>query len=174
MSVRIAAVLAAVLLVSCGGEADPWSSPVAFDTARARILTGSDTVPLLVELARTDEQRRFGLQARPRLDPGSGMLFLYDSDQPGERYFWMFNTKIPLDIAFVDSTGVIDTILAMTPCEAELYPRQACRRYSPGTPFRRALEVNRGWFGDHGVVPGDRIVVDTAAPGSHSVGGGSP
>jgi hypothetical protein len=34
----------------------------------------------------------------------AGMLFVYDSTQPGNAGFWMYRTRIPLDIAFVCRT----------------------------------------------------------------------
>jgi hypothetical protein len=156
-AVAAAAVVAAVACGAPDGEG-PWTSPISFDTAQVWVHTGADSVPLLVELAETDAQRQFGLMTRPALDPGSGMAFLYDAEQPGEAGFYMFRTRVPLDIAVLDSEGTILTILSMEPCESP-YP-ESCRIYEPGTPYWSTLEVNRGWFGRHEVGVGAQVEIE--------------
>ena len=99
---------------------------------------------------------------RRSLADSAGMLFLYDTTQPQDAAFWMFRTRIPLDIAYIDSTGVIRNIVAMEPCTAVLM--KGCPTYPAGVPFRAALEVNKGYFQRHGVALGDRVALeDTAA-----------
>ena len=97
-----------------------------------------------------------GLMERQRLADSAGMLFVYDSTQPPNAGFWMFRTRIPLDIAFLDSAGVVRAIRAMTPCEALL--AQGCPTYDPGVPYRYALEVNAGYFQKHGIIVGSMAV----------------
>ena len=137
----------------------PWRSPVAFDTARVSVVGNGDTTRLLVEVAESEEQRGFGLMVRPELEAGSGMIFLYDSIQPDTAGFWMWRTRMPLDIAFLDSAGTIVAIRQMTPCES---PYAAdCPTYEPGEPYLSALEMNRGWFEEHGIGVGDRVILDS-------------
>ena len=100
-------VVGSVLCAACAEQEAPWAPPVAFDTARVMIRGGPDSVGLLVEVSRTAAQQSFGLMSRPSLDPESGMIFLYDSAQAGSSGYWMFRTKMPLDIAFMDSAGAI-------------------------------------------------------------------
>src|SRR3990172_441865 len=88
-------------------RAEPWVSAVAFDTARSWLIQGGDSVPLLIEVARTDAQRTVGLMDRPFLEENSGMVFLFDSVRSEDAGFWMWRTKMSLDIAFMDSAGVI-------------------------------------------------------------------
>lgn len=149
-------------LSGCKEREPEFVSPVAFDTAKARILTTSGgSVPLLLELARTDQQHTFGLMARPRLDPTSGMIFLYDSIQPGTAGFWMWRTRMPLDIAFLDSAGVVLVTLTMQPCASDMYAN-SCETYLPNAPYKSALEVNAGFFAQHGVAQGAKLEVDTS------------
>jgi uncharacterized protein len=112
--------------------------------------TANGTVSLRVETANTPEERAKGLMGRETLPADEGMAFLYDA--PTHESFWMKDTLIPLSIAFWDKGERIISILDMSPCTAE-----SCRKYSPGVPFAGAVEVNQGYFADHGIRVGDRV-----------------
>ena len=130
---------------------------LAFDSANVRIASGGDTVLISAELALTQEQRTLGLMERRRLPPNAGMLFVYDSTQGPDAGFWMFRTRIPLDIAYIDSAGVIRAIVAMPPCEARI--PEGCPTYAASTPYRYALEVNAGFFRARGIAVGDTLLL---------------
>jgi uncharacterized membrane protein (UPF0127 family) len=153
--------IALALLGGCKKKEPDYVSPVAFDTAKAAwIKTGQgDSVPLVLEIARSSAQHTFGLMARPKLDSMSGMVFLYDSIQPGSAGFWMWRTRMPLDIAFMDSTGVMQALFTMTPCASDVYA-SSCDTYVPNVPYQSALEVNAGFFARHGVAKGAKLVVE--------------
>lgn len=164
MNPRVIATLAVVagVLGACTPDADTEAAgsvppPMHFDTARVRLVTATDTVRLVVELARTAEQKTMGLMERTQLADSAGMLFLYDTPQPPTAAFWMFRTRIPLDIAFIDSAGVIRSIHSMVPCPATI--ASSCPNYPAGAEHSAALEVNSGWFGRHGAKVGDRVVL---------------
>ena len=53
-----------------------------------------------VKLAETEEQHIKGLQDVTELPEDEGMLFIFD--EPDEISFWMKDTKIPLDIIFIN------------------------------------------------------------------------
>ncbi|HET9424144.1 MAG TPA: DUF192 domain-containing protein [Gemmatimonadaceae bacterium] len=157
---RTVLLLLGAALVACRPEKepDPEAAPLmTFDTARVRIVSRSDTIPVLVELARTPEQKTMGLMERGQLADGSGMLFLYAADQPGTAGFWMFRTKIPLDIAFLDSAGVIQSIRNMVPCTTATAAQ--CPTYTPDVPYRAALEMSEGFFQRRQVRLGDRVLL---------------
>jgi uncharacterized membrane protein (UPF0127 family) len=103
--------------------------------------------PLTVEVARSEAERRKGLMGRETLPWNEGMLFVFESDQV--LTFWMKNTKIPLSIAFMDQKGQVRDILDMIPYDESPVSSTGLCRY--------ALEVNRGFFEECGLVPGDRI-----------------
>jgi hypothetical protein len=110
-----------------------------------RMGVGSTT--LQVEIALTPESQSQGLMFRDSLPWDQGMLFVYD--RPQHLTFWMKNTTIPLDIAFISAEGRIEEILTMTPLTEKIY--------RSSRPALYALEVNRGWFRKKGVKVGDRI-----------------
>jgi len=78
-----------------------------------------------------------------------GMLFIFPSEQP--LGFWMLNTIIPLDIAYIRQDGVIVNTYTMAPLETRIYPSSA--------PAIYALEVQAGIFADLGIGPGDRVEI---------------
>ncbi|HEY3245420.1 MAG TPA: DUF192 domain-containing protein [Phycisphaerae bacterium] len=80
-----------------------------------------------------------------------GMLFVFPNDQPANAGFWMKNTGIPLDIAFIRSNGEIVRILTMRPYDES--------NYQPGAPYRFALEVNAGVFNRLGIARGDTFEI---------------
>lgn len=149
-------------------EPEPERAPaVVFDTTTARIETATDTHSLTVEVARSPAQRTQGLMERRSLPDDAGMIFLFEEEQGAEEGFWMFRTRIPLDIAYLDEDGRIVAIRQMEPCAspyAEPCQLEA-RPYAPGAPYRAALEVNRGYFERRGIRPGDRVVVEQVAEG---------
>jgi len=72
-----------------------------------------------------------------------GMLFVFDSEHPLS--FWMHNTIIPLDIAYLDSSGKV--VATHTMAALDDRPNQ----YPSGKPARFAIEVNAGTFADLGL-----------------------
>jgi uncharacterized protein len=125
-----------------------------WDETVVRIHTANgDAVTVDVKVAATDEQRRRGLMEVEDLPDGAGMLFVFQDERAGG--FWMRNTLVPLDIAYVDADGTIGAILAMDPCEEEA--AADCPTYVPETPYVTALEVPQGWFDRVGVVEGDTV-----------------
>lgn len=151
-----------------------WALPVSWSCATASappppmevvdtwIVAGSDSVPLRVEVAATLAQAEQGLMDRPFLAPGSGLLFLFDDPRGEDDAFWMWRTRIPLDLAALDAEGRILSILAMEPCPAR--DPGDCPPYVPGVVHRGALEVNQGWFVRNGVGVGDRVRLPPAPP----------
>ena len=137
-----------------------YSNVVAFDSASIQVRTPRGVVPLRVEVARSPEQQTMGLMERTSLSDSAGMLFLYDRDEPADAGFWMYRTRIPLDIAFMDSTGVVVATRRMEPCPATL--ASGCPTYAPGVPYRAALEVNAGTFDRQGISVGARVELPPA------------
>lgn len=111
--------------------------------ATAWIIFGADTV--VAEVAQTEDDRARGLMYREELGAEAGMLFVFP--ESAVRSFWMENTYIPLDIAFMDASFRIVDIQQMEPMTTNPHMSRG--------PAMYALEVNQGWFEAHGVRPGD-------------------
>ena len=152
-------------LAACRGEprddASDYAHVLPFDTATVRLTRAKDTTRVIAELAESEEQRTMGLMERRALAANAGMLFLYSTTQPDTAAFWMFRTRIPLDIAFFDSAGTIRSIQTMQPCQSTL--AQGCPGYPARAPFRGALEVNAGYFAQHDVRVGDHLLLQDTA-----------
>ncbi len=104
-------------------------------------------IDVLVEVADEPVERERGLMFRDSIPENEGMLFVYPQEQTLS--FWMKNTPLPLDIAFVDAGGRIVDIQQMEPLTEQTY---LSRR-----PAMYALEMRLGWFGDNEVDVGARV-----------------
>ena len=99
------------------------------------------------EVAANDADREQGLMYRKSLQANSGMLFVFD-DSAGH-CFWMENTAIPLSIAFIAEDGTVTDVAEMA--------AETTNNHCPTRAIRYALEMDKGWFAQHGVTPGMQI-----------------
>lgn len=107
---------------------------------------GDSTVRL--QLAVKPMEMQTGLMDRPKLGADDGMVFIYA--RPQELSFWMRNTLIPLDVGYCDSKGVLREVWQMYP-----HDERAVKSRSKELQF--AVEMNQGWYRDHGVKPGAKL-----------------
>jgi uncharacterized membrane protein (UPF0127 family) len=133
------------LLTACQKESDVQPDPLGPD-AWLPLKVGN--VSLESQIVLTQSEQRKGLMHRDTLGENQGMLFPYQS--PRRLSFWMANTRIPLDIGFFDSTGLLCEVHRMVPFDTT--PTQ-----SKGTDLQFALEMNSGWFARNGLYPGVRM-----------------
>lgn len=127
-----------------GGVSRPAARPAP---GHAWVIFGADTV--VAEVARTPEERAEGLMYRQELPDGVGMLFVFDDNQV--RSFWMQNTYVALDIAFLDPAFTVVDIQQMAPLTTDPHESTA--------PAMFALEVRQGWFAEKGIAVGARAQV---------------
>lgn len=144
--------LALALVVGCAAADDAGVAAEVGADARAGATTthlpaaghawvifGADTV--LAEVASTAEERAEGLMYRDEVPDGTGMLFVFPDNRV--RSFWMANTYVPLDIAYLDPSFRVVDIAQMEPLVTESYMSSA--------PAMYGLEVRQGWFAENGI-----------------------
>lgn len=128
-----------------------------FPRSRLTIETATGRFDVAVEVADTWERRARGLQHRRTLAPDAGMLFDYKESRPVA--MWMKNTRIPLDMLFIDAAGRVARLARDTePFSLTPIPS--------GQPVRAVLELNAGTARRLGIGPGDRVrhpIFDAAA-----------
>jgi len=103
---------------------------------------------LKTEIADTSIKREYGLMDRHSLDKNSGMLFKFP--YKNNLSFWMKNTYIPLQIAFINNDGKIMQIEDMAPLSTRAIRAKESCKY--------ALEVNGGWFDRNGISEGSCLI----------------
>jgi uncharacterized membrane protein (UPF0127 family) len=123
-----------------------------FPKGKLKIYDGDKELIIPIEIANRPELWSFGLMFREDIPWEYGMLFIFPNEESGG--FWMKNTYIPLDIAFIDSDKTIFSIQRMLPCSDDNCPIY----YSP-KPYRYALEVKAGFFERFGFKEGSKIKV---------------
>ena len=104
-----------------------------------------------VEISDTWEKRERGLMFREELCERCGMFFIFDEEK--RHGFWMKNTKIPLDIVFIDRHNKVVDIHNAIPCNSSCH----CKTYWPKEKAKYVLEVNGGMFNES--VVGEEIKI---------------
>ncbi len=155
LGTAMAALVAATCSSVTGGtrQRGVASSGAADSPTTALIVFGNDTI--LAEVADTPAERSEGLMNRSEVPDGTGMLFVFQF--AASRSFWMKDTYVALDIAYIDVDFRIVSIHQMEPESEDLH--------SSAAPAMFALEVRQGWFAEHGIEVGDRGEVTFDPPG---------
>jgi uncharacterized membrane protein (UPF0127 family) len=109
----------------------------------------NNKIKLKVEIADTVETQTKGLMFRDKLDENSGMIFVFGNETTRE--FWMMNTYIPLNIAYINRLGIINEIYYMRPLDTSI-------RYPSQQPAMYALEVNKDWFKKNNIFEGSKVI----------------
>lgn len=104
----------------------------------------------LISIADNPHDQAHGLKYIHHLHEMTGMLFKFQS--PKVLSFWMQDTYIPLDIAFIDHNNMIVKTERMVPL--------SLRSVTSGRPCILALEAPAGTFEKLGAVAGKKITVD--------------
>ncbi len=104
-----------------------------------------DGKAIQIQIAYKQHELSKGLMYRASMGEHQGMLFFYGP--PKQMSFFMRNTKIPLDIGYFTSDGVLREIYPM-------YPMDERSVRSRRSDILIALEMNQGWYAKNGVKPG--------------------
>ena len=156
--------------ISCGGAAatvKPPTPPLVPTTSPTEVAdptpTISPDIPLVrvdgaefpVELAATPEQRSQGLSGRDSLSPGTGMLFIFETE--GNYTFWMKDMRFPLDLIWISAECVLAEVVADAPPPEPGQSPNDLPRYTPSVPARYVLEINAGEAAAADIDPGDPV-----------------
>lgn len=108
-------------------------SPVVFRSKKtAQVVIRGKTFN--VELARTKAEQTKGLSGRESLDIDAGMLFIFPSSDIYS--FWMKDTKIPLDIIWIDDYKIVEMATLNLPVDNNI------PNYTPQSKAQYVLELN--------------------------------
>jgi uncharacterized protein len=132
-----------------------WSQPAApkFSKIKISITQGKIKKNLEVELAETPTQQAYGLMNRTKMPANAGMLFVFDQERILQ--FWMKNTLIDLDIAYIDKNKKIIDIQQMKAVTSILETNPPT--YPSKLPAQYALEMNSGWFKKNKIKEGAQL-----------------
>ncbi|HWA28975.1 MAG TPA: DUF192 domain-containing protein [Lacunisphaera sp.] len=144
------ALAAFILLSGCGNEAKPAAEPKTSQDHFA-IKVGSQVVQM--RLAIHPQELQQGLMYLKSMPQNEGMIFLYD--RPQQMSFWMRNCEFPQDIGFFDSDGRLKEVFPMYPHDERPVQSLGVRQF--------ALEMNQGWYRQHGLKAGDAIDLSALA-----------
>jgi uncharacterized membrane protein (UPF0127 family) len=120
-----------------------------------------------LEVAATPATREHGLMERDNLAFDAGMLFVFPKEK--ELVFWMYNTRLDLDILFLDATGKVVDIQTMPTerprktSETEEEYEGRLPRYTSKAPAQFAIELKVGSAQMSGVKVGERVSLDLPA-----------
>jgi uncharacterized membrane protein (UPF0127 family) len=140
----------ALALVACDSR-QPASAPVAELGIETRFAVRMGQVLGQLRIAATDLEKARGLMGVTKLSDEEGMAFMYESET--RMGFWMKDTPLNLDIAFIARDGTVLEVRTMTAGDTETTT-------SGSDQVRFAIEMRAGWFGHFGVKPGDKVNVD--------------
>jgi uncharacterized membrane protein (UPF0127 family) len=101
-----------------------------------------------IEIADTPEEIRKGMMYRNKMEVNQGMLFLFGRED--QQSFWMKNTKISLDIIFINNNyQIVHIAKHAIPYSKDPIPSMK--------PARYVLEVNAGYCDKHNINVQDYI-----------------
>ena len=133
-------------LSSCEGKPQSVSESINQKSQFFTFHIGDKTIK--AELAVLPEEKQKGLMFRENMEPGTGMLFVFE--QATAQKFWMKNTRIPLDIAYFSPDGKLKEIHAAKPFDLSGVP-------SRSKNIQFVLELNLHDFRKQNIKIGDRL-----------------
>lgn len=135
------------LASSTACEKQPVATEVsAFALKTATLKIGNQTVT--AEIADTQGTMQTGLMYRKTMPENHGMIFVFPEERQAS--FWMHNTDLPLDIAYLDRNGKLLEVHAAKPHDDSPIPAATSN-------IAYALEMNQGWFAKKSISVGTNI-----------------
>ena len=142
----LAVMIAAVFFAGCG------SNPNVTDEIGLTQVTLPNGARINAETMRDDIELLKGMMYRESLAANRGMLFVH----PDENiyHYWMYQTKIPLDIIWMDhDRRIVEMSLDTPPCKST--SAKDCTNYGGNYKSKYVLEVGAGVAAQNGLKVGD-------------------
>jgi uncharacterized membrane protein (UPF0127 family) len=150
LGLRAALIMTAAAFFAAGCS----SSSNITDELNLSQVTFPNGVEINAETMRNEAELMRGLMFRESLAPNRGMLFIH----PAENTFryWMYQTKIPLDLIWMDhDRRIVEMSLDTPPCRS--VSATACPNYGGNFKSKYVLEVNAGIARKNGLKTGDTL-----------------
>lgn len=107
-----------------------------------------------VSIADEASEREIGLSNRDTLAQDEGMLFVFDTKDYFP--FWMKDTRIPLDIIFIDDDLIVyifENVVPPSPSQL----KSELPLYTPDKKANYVLEINGGMVRRYNIKVGDKV-----------------
>ncbi|MGI8743384.1 MAG: DUF192 domain-containing protein [Bryobacteraceae bacterium] len=144
---RILAALALLPLFGCG------SKPSSMEDLSTRDVTLPGGQVLRVETMLDAKDMLRAMMFRKTLAPDRGMLFVHL--RPGNYGYWMYQTYIPLDMIWMDSSRrIVEIVPNAPPCKTEA---SKCPHYGGSYPSQYVLELGGGMAQKYNLHVGDVV-----------------
>ena len=140
---KIFAILTLALLPIFCGCSQTAEQPAEFADFFPQKIAG---VEFRARIALTEREKAQGLMNVKELGGRDGMIFA--GDFPHQASFWMRNTLVPLDIAFIGADGKILEI-------KQMYPLDETSVRSASAEVVHCLEMPQGFFEKNSIKTGD-------------------
>jgi uncharacterized protein len=136
-----------LLLAACSEKS------IGSEELNTRLLTFPNCQKVRAEFVSHPKDVMRGMKFRDSLAPDRGMLFQHGRE--GLFRYWMYEVRIPLDIIWLDSRGVIVQIVHdAPPCPG---PQEKCPSYGGAFKAIQVLELAAGTAAKNGLKPGMRL-----------------
>lgn len=142
----LAGLICIIIIISTGGKSTESTSTFS------RITHERSGEVLLLEIAKTPQERARGYMFREDIKENQGMLFIFEDEQ--YREFWMKNTPTSLDIIFLDSDFKVINF------HKETKPNQTQETYPSKEPAMYVLETRYGFIERTDLSKGDLFIVE--------------
>lgn len=141
-----------LLLLSLSATIFPSNINANFQSRKIPALiinTNTGIHPFMLITATSEAERSRGLMFVGKLESDEGMIFIFP--QTGQHSFWMYNTFIPLDILFLDSSNKVVHITK------NAQPHSTVSLASPNISSKYAVELPGGTADQLGINLNSRI-----------------
>lgn len=117
----------------------------------------NDRVEIVVEIAKTAEERKVGLTKYDTLGKNQGMFFTFE-EKDVKPVFWMKDMKFPIDIIWIDDGKIIE-ITKDVPVARQGLAEAKIPKYQPAQTVDYVLEVAANEAARLGIKVGDSIQI---------------